>query len=206
MIPGINNYTGRPITKWTDITIGQLRSHIGVLHLYTACDYMKSNGRDYTFNTISDAFIPKMIVSINKRCKDKDAAKEFVNYLLSDDVVNCEIDNYISQSFGDYEQVGISVSKTVRDADAEKYRNMQYTITSNSDNGMTSKIQLHSNVTEQEAEVMEQCYANAKTSVYLDKMEENIIVKYLDKVINDECSVQEATDNICYELQMYMQE
>ena len=83
---------------------------------------------------------------------------------------------------------------------------MQYTITSNSDNGMTSKIQLHSNVTEQEAEVMEQCYANAKTSVYLDKMEEDIIVKYLDKVINDECSVQEATDNICYELQMYMQE
>lgn len=206
VIPGINNYTGRPITKWTDITIGQLRSHIGVLHLYTACDYMKSNGRDYTFNTISDVFIPKMIVSINKQCKDKDAAKEFVNYLLSDDVVNCENDNYISQSFGDYEQVGISVSKTVRDADAEKYRNMQYTITSNSDNGMTSKIQLHSNVTEQEAEVMEQCYANAKTSVYLDKMEEDIIVKYLDKVINDECSVQEATDNICYELQMYMQE
>ena len=137
-------------------TIGQLRSHIGVLHLYAACDYMKSNGRDYTFNTISDVFIPKMIVSINKRCKDKDVAKEFVNYLLSDDVVNCENDNYISQSFGDYEQVGISVSKTVRDADAEKYRNMQYTITNNSDNGMTSKIQLHSNVTEQEAEVMEQ--------------------------------------------------
>ena len=53
---------------------------------------------------------------------------------------------------------------------------------------------------------MEQCYAIAKTSVYLDKMEEDIIVKYLDKVINDECSVQEATDNICYELQMYMQE
>ena len=205
VIPGINNYTGRPIDVWTDLTVGQLRSQVGVMHLYTARDYMQTNGRDYAFETMSDAYIPRMIVSINKKCEDKKTAKEFVQYLLSEDAVNCENDNYIAQSFGDYEQVGISVSKKVREADADKYRDMQYTITSNSDNGMGSKITLHSNVTEDELAAFETCYSGAKTCAYLDQLAEDIVVKYLDEVVNGSCTVEEAAGKICDELGMYME-
>ena len=206
VIPGINNYTGRPIDVWPDLTVGQLRSQVGVMHLYTASDYMQTNGRDYAFDTMSDAYIPKMIVSVNKECKNKEIAKEFVQYLLSEDVINCENDNYIAQSFGDYEQVGISVSKKVREADADKYRNVQSTIASNSDNGMGSKITLHSDVTENEAEALERCYSNAKTCVYLDRIAEDIIVKYLDEVVGGTCTVEEAAGKICDELGMYREE
>lgn len=205
VIPGINNYTGRPIDVWPDLTVGQLRSQVGVMHLYTARDYMQTNGRDYAFDTMSDAYIPRMIVSINKKCEDKKTAKEFVQYLLSEDVINCENDNYIAQSFGDYEQVGISVSKKVREADADKYRDMQYTITSNSDNGMGSKITLHSNVTEDELAAFETCYSDAKTCVYLDQLAEDIVVTYLDEVVNGSCTVEEAAGKICDELGMYME-
>lgn len=205
VIPGINNYTGRPIDVWPDLTVGQLRSQVGVMHLYTARDYMQSNGKNYVFDTMSDTYVPKMIVSVNKECKDKETAKEFVQYLLSEDVVNCENDNYISQSFGDYEQVGISVSKKVREADADKYRSMQYTITSNSDNGMGSKITLHSNVTEDELAAFETCYSGAKTCVYLDQLAEDVIVKYLDEVVSGSCTVEEAAGKMCDELGMYME-
>ncbi len=206
VIPGINNYTGRPIDVWPDLTVGQLRSQVGVMHLYTARDYMQSNGKNYVFDTMSDVYLPKMIVSINKECKNKEMAKEFVQYLLSEDVINCENDNYIAQSFGDYEQVGISVNKKVREADADKYRNVQSTIASNSDNGMGSKITLHSDVTENEAEALERCYSNAKTCVYLDRIAEDIVVTYLDEVVSGNCTVEEAAGKICDELGMYMEE
>ena len=206
VIPGINNYTGRPIDVWPDLTVGQLRSQVGVMHLYTARDYMQLSGKNYVFNTMSDVYLPKMIVSINKECKNKKMAKEFVQYLLSEDVINCENDNYIAQSFGDYEQVGISVNKKVREADADKYRNVQSTIASNSDNGMGSKITLHSDVTENEAEALEKCYSNAKACVYLDRIAEDIIVKYLDEVVSGNCTVEEAAGKICDELGMYMEE
>lgn len=206
VIPGINNYTGRPIDVWPDLTVGQLRSQVGVMHLYTACDYMQSNGKDYVFDTMSDVYLPKMIVSINKACENKEIAKEFVKYLLSENVVNCENDNYIAQGFGDYEQVGLSVSKKVREADADKYRNVQSTIASNSDNGMGSKITLHSDVTENEAEALEKCYSNAKTCVYLDRIAEDIIVKYLDEVVGGTCTVEDAAGKMCDELRMYMEE
>ncbi len=206
VIPGINNYTGRPIDVWPDLTVGQLRSQVGVMHLYTARDYMQSNGKNYVFDTMSDVYLPKMIASINKECKNKEMAKEFVQYLLSEDVINCENDNYIAQSFGDYEQVGISVNKKVRKADADKYRNVQSTIASNSDNGMGSKITLHSNVTEDELAAFETCYSGAKTCAYLDQLAEDIIVRYLDEVVSGNCTVEEAAGKMCDELGMYREE